>query len=309
MAEAFRRFFCPAKINLFLDVLGRRRDRYHDILSLVCQVDFGDHLLLTLQPEGIGPDFLSCDVPLVPCDFRNTVYRALALFRQVYDFPGRVTVQIEKNIPLQSGFGGGSSDGALFLWHLNELLGRPLDHERLCQIALAVGSDMPLFLHGSPAIVRGRGQRVEDVPLDKVQNLKDLRLILFKPAFAVSTARAYGSFRFDPMPEEVRRTHGEARLGQLLDSMARPGGSLSGYFNMFQSGLSEKFLELALILRDLLSEFGVQAYLTGTGSGCYIPLAISARTDEIMAYLRSTLGPQSFVVETRPLLRPALGLP
>lgn len=300
MGEAFRRIFCPAKVNLFLDVLGRRRDRYHDILSLVCQVNFGDYLRLTLQPDGKGPDFLSCDVPTVPCDFRNSVHRALELFRQIYDFPGRVAVKIVKNIPMQSGFGGGSSDAALFLWHLNELLARPLSFEQLCQVALAVGSDVPLFLHPSPAVIRGRGNIVEGLPDDKLLALKTVRLILFKPAFSISTARAYGNFVLDLIPEDVRRARSEAQMGQLIEGLGRNARQFPDCHNVFQGKVLTKFLELALIFRDVEREFGLQVYLTGTGSGCFIPVMGDLDTADVMAYLRATLGPQAFVVETTP---------
>jgi 4-diphosphocytidyl-2-C-methyl-D-erythritol kinase len=284
-----------------LAVHGRREDALHNISSLIVQVEFGDHVQLRFAEDGACEDFLSCDVPGIPTDGRNSIFRALALYRQVYDFPQRVVIRLEKNIPLESGLGGGSSDAALFLRHLNEMLGRPVRDAELMAIAGYVGSDCPSFLSSSPCVVRETGSRVEPVEVAQLQGLRRMKLIIFKPVVGIPTAWAYEQLdRKGPaaFSEATAANFAIENVLRELETKARPA-SLA---NAFQTLVSERFLELQLIFRDLDIFFRVQGYLTGTGSAGYIPLHEDEDGSSIRQYLTDVLGDAALIVETRPLV-------
>jgi 4-diphosphocytidyl-2-C-methyl-D-erythritol kinase len=296
-----RRFFCPAKLNLVLGVSGVGLDRYHNLTSLVVQVAFGDGIQLRFADDGIHDDFLSCDVPDIPTGPDNTIWRALMQFRQVYKFPQRLVIKLEKNIPYGSGLGGGSSDAALFLRNLNEMLARPLKEKELHILAAQIGADCPLFLSSSPCILRGKGDTVRSVDPSALHGLERMKFLIFKPDFPISTDWAYKQFDKKGLAAIVDSAITGFTIQSLLkDLQLQPR---SHYFtNCFQAIACEKFMELGLILRDLEYYFHVQGYLTGTGSACYVPLPDTDDTTEMRSYLTDVLGPAPFIVETKPLI-------
>src|SRR5215213_4707075 len=151
-------FFCaPAKLNLFLAVTGRRTDGFHDLVSLVAPVAWGD----TLRIEPAKADFsLECNDPAVPCDETNLVLKAARAFRAAGGWGGGAKFFLEKRIPMGAGLGGGSSDAAAALTGLNQLSGGRLTPAALEKLAGDVGSDCALFLRGTPVLMRGRGERI-----------------------------------------------------------------------------------------------------------------------------------------------------
>jgi 4-diphosphocytidyl-2-C-methyl-D-erythritol kinase len=135
------RFFSPAKLNLFFRVLYKREDQYHEIASLFQAVSLGDFLSIEMSEE----DVLSCNDLSLLCDRSNLIMKALDLFRKKTGIKIAVKVHLEKNIPLQSGLGGGSSNAATTLWGLNELCGRPASLRQLQNWSSEIGSDIPFF--------------------------------------------------------------------------------------------------------------------------------------------------------------------
>ncbi len=181
------RVLSPAKINCCLHVTRKREDGYHDIFSLMVCIGLYDEITLA-EAEDIR---VVCEHPDVPEDESNTAFRAARLF---YDNlpPGRphrkkgVSIKIEKHIPVGAGLGGGSSNAASVLRALNTLRGRPYSADRLMEMGLSVGSDVPFFLFRTPAIVRGVGDKITPCP-----NLRPYSVVLFYPGVAVSTGRVY----------------------------------------------------------------------------------------------------------------------
>jgi 4-diphosphocytidyl-2-C-methyl-D-erythritol kinase len=182
-----------AKVNLFLRVLGRRPDGYHELETLVAPIDFADRLEIHADA---GPEFrtlaLTLDVtgdfdlvPQVPANESNLVLRAARALADAVEARGFADIVLEKRVPIAAGLGGGSADAAATLRALNDLWDCGLAEDDLSEVAASVGSDVPALLVGGPALARGRGERVE--PL----SVPSLKLALVSFPFAVSTADAF----------------------------------------------------------------------------------------------------------------------
>jgi 4-diphosphocytidyl-2-C-methyl-D-erythritol kinase len=177
------RILCPAKINLFLHVTGKRPDGYHTLVSLMCRVGLFDRIFLTPAPGDIR---VQCAHPGVPEDASNLAFRAARVF---YEASGRkegIDIRIEKTIPVAAGLGGGSSDAAGVLLGLNHLCGTPFTQAELMRLAGPLGADVPFFIFQAPALASGIGDRLEHYP-----HLKPFPVLLCCPPFAVSTRMVY----------------------------------------------------------------------------------------------------------------------
>ncbi len=176
--------FAPAKINLFLYVLGNMPGGYHEIFTLMLKVSLFDKLTLSvLKGDSVS---IETDMPGLPTDSKNTVYKAIEyFFRNKHIEKKQVNVYIEKNIPVEAGMGGGSSDASAVLKTLNEIM-HVYSEKELFEISKHIGSDVPFFMVDGPAIATGKGGQI-----DKVQ-IKDLiYFIVIKPDFGISTQWAY----------------------------------------------------------------------------------------------------------------------
>jgi len=175
----------PAKLNLTLRVTARRDDGFHEIDSLMVALP-GLHDVLTFSPSD-ALDF-TCDDPSLPVDGKNLVVRAAGAFAVAAGVSEGVRIHLEKRIPSGAGLGGGSSDAAATLLALQELHGNPLDVAKLHELAAALGSDVPFFLHGGPARCTGRGEIVASAPEGLTNSWP---VLLLKPRFPVATVDAY----------------------------------------------------------------------------------------------------------------------
>ena len=154
-------FFSPAKINFFFHVIGKRFDGYHEIVSLLHTVSFGDYL--HFFPSQID-HFTIKGNSQVPLDNTNLVLQALQLFRNKTGWTQPLTIYLQKNIPIGSGLGGGSSNAATTLWALNVLSRLGISNEELQKWSAHLGSAIPFFFSRGCAVCRGRGELVEDQP-------------------------------------------------------------------------------------------------------------------------------------------------
>jgi 4-diphosphocytidyl-2-C-methyl-D-erythritol kinase len=252
----------PAKINLSLAVGPRGDDGYHAIGSIFQAISLSDSIELSLTDEpGIR---LDCD-----CDCRmeeNTMYKAAFLYaealrRDGLPVPG-IGIRADKRIPSGAGLGGGSSDAVAVLKALRELMPGTVDAPRLAAIAAAIGSDLPFFLGGPCAAVRGRGELVE--PLTP---RLDYALVLAKPGFSIATKDAYGLL-------DALRPLAPMRVGDALElSLADTLGSYAGgppaswdFPNDFYEALVGRYPGLAAI-KGRLGELGADfCSLSGSGS-------------------------------------------
>lgn len=187
---------CPAKVNLYLKVIGRRSDGYHDLITLMQPVTLNDELAISHAAAGIG---LECDHPDLPVDERNLAVRAAMAFQAAVSRRFGVRIRLKKNIPLAAGLGGGSSDAAGVLKGLNAISGKPLTASQLHQLARRLGADVPFFLLDGPAWGRGIGDVLTPVVLPTYC------YVLVNPGYQISTAWAYS--RLQPpfvAPAEAR---------------------------------------------------------------------------------------------------------
>jgi 4-diphosphocytidyl-2-C-methyl-D-erythritol kinase len=179
---------CPAKINLFLAVNGKRPDGYHNLTTLFCRIGLHDRILLDMNRKGIS---VSCDHPDVPNDETNTAYRAAETFLSRLNrikkvgFSG-VQIRIEKNIPVGAGLGGGSSNAASVLMGLNHYFNAPFSKKALMEMAAPLGADIPFFIFQKPGIGRGIGDE-----LTPYHGIPGYKVVLVFPKKILSTRRVY----------------------------------------------------------------------------------------------------------------------
>lgn len=178
----------PAKINLFLQVTGKRPDGYHELVTLISPIRLADEV--HLEPGKFGTR-IACSNPAVPTDDSNVAHQAAEVFirhflrrRSLSAFG--VDIAIEKRIPIGAGLGGGSSDAAAVLYGLNEHYGFPFHREDLMEMGLEIGADVPFFIFGQPALATGIGERL--VPY---RDLTPYFVLLLYPGISVSTAEVY----------------------------------------------------------------------------------------------------------------------
>lgn len=180
----------PAKINLFLKILGRRSDGYHEIASLFQTINLFDDLSFSLSDKD---DFTSSDSSL-PIDSSNLVMKALELFRRRTGLIHPVSIKLTKNIPVEAGLGGGSSNAATTLWALNQLFGMPFNDNQLKILGAEIGSDVSFFLSKGTAYCTGRGEVI--LELDALAK-QDVYIV--KPAYGLSTPMVYKNLKINEL--------------------------------------------------------------------------------------------------------------
>ncbi|MGC4378590.1 4-(cytidine 5'-diphospho)-2-C-methyl-D-erythritol kinase [Fictibacillus sp. Mic-4] len=174
----------PAKINLSLDVLGKREDGYHEVEMVMTTVDLADRIELTLLKE--NKIVIESTGGFVPLDARNLAYQAASLLKEMYNVKEGVLIHITKNIPVAAGLAGGSSDAAATLKGLNEIWGLGLSIDQLAELGAKIGSDVSFAVYGGTAIARGRGEIIEHIKTPPA-----CWVLLAKPPIGVSTAEVY----------------------------------------------------------------------------------------------------------------------
>lgn len=239
-----------AKLNLYLDITGRRADGYHLLETVMQSISLADEVTVVVSAgNGIS---LSCDREDVPTDEHNTAYRAAELFMQTAGVSGTVCIDIEKHIPSGAGMGGGSADAAAVLRALDTAYDKPLTEQQLLDIAAQVGADVPFCMAGGTRLCRGIGEDMSEFPAPQGV------FLVVKPEFGCPTGEAYR--RYDENPVAV---HG----GLDKFRAAMPGGYAAEMYNVFQKLYSDERIED--ICRRLELQGAKGAMLTGSGSACF----------------------------------------
>ena len=284
----------PAKINLYLAITGRRPDAYHNLVSLVAPVTWGDEL--DVEPAAAGFT-LACDSAEVPAGGTNLVLKAAAAFAAATGWRGGAAFTLRKRIPLGAGLGGASSNATTAILGLNTLAGSPLDRDGLLGVAAAVGSDCALFLSRTPVVMRGRGERIEPLPKEPYGRIRGMRVLIFKPAFAISTPWAYARLAAEAPRAYVSPGGAEARLAAWIGKAGEPIDDL--LYNTMERPAFSKFAALPLLLERIRARCGVAPRMSGSGSACFALLHEEVDAAPIEAMVRESWGPSAFVVETR----------
>ncbi len=286
---------CPAKLNLLLAVVGRRADGFHELVSVVAPVEFGD----TLAVEPAADFSLTCDDPAVPVDGTNLVLKAAAAFSAASGWTGGAKFSLTKRIPIGAGLGGGSSDAATALVALNELSGGKLLPAALAAVASEVGSDCALFLPGGPVVMRGRGERVERLADPAAAKLRGRRVLIFKPGFSIATPWAFSQLAAKARGSYRTLVDADARVVNLRHVLTTGGAWEKLLFNDLERVAFAKFVALPVLLGQLRAQFGLEPRLSGSGSACFALLPDDAPVAAITAAVRAAWGESALVVETR----------
>ena len=244
-----------AKVNLYLDIIGKRPDGYHELVTLMCPVGLFDTLRLTFQTPGIT---VSCDHPDVPGGKDNLAYTAARRFFRFADLPDAgVAVEIEKRIPAGAGLGGGSSNAAAVLSGLNAHFGFPLSHEQLLEIGKTIGADVPFFIYDKPAVASGIGDIITPLP-----GLPPLPVVLVYPGQILPTRDVYKNFNLGLTKKEKIHTKSIFKLdwGENVHKLL---------FNALEDAAFELRPQAAEAKARLLETGAKGALMTGSGSSVY----------------------------------------
>jgi 4-diphosphocytidyl-2-C-methyl-D-erythritol kinase len=215
------RKFAPAKINLFLHVLRKRPDGYHDIASLMSKITLFDELIFLPRRRGIA---LNCPDSELPASEDNLIFQATKAIFSLTHFQQGIEITLIKKIPLAAGLGGGSSDAATTLMALNELCGLGLRKAQLMKLGATLGADVPFFIFGDSAFATGTGNR-----LSPWENPLQLNIVLINPCFSLSTKMVYESLnlrltkerinysipRFFTLGDIIRQMHNDLEIVSL----------------------------------------------------------------------------------------------
>ena len=249
----------PCKVNLLLNILGKRADGFHELETVLYPVRVCDRLTFARMGQGIR---LSCNVLGLPTDARNLVHRAAAAFLETARVRDGLRLELQKNIPIAAGLGGGSGNAATTLLGLNELFGGPLSPEQLQHIAAALGSDVPFLLQDKPALATGRGEQIQ--PLGGFSALSGAAFLLIHPGFGVATAWAYQ--RLAQFPVALNGQPGRAQKLISLLQTADLGAAGAEFYNSLEAPVLEKYPLLELFQEFLRDNGAAATLMSGSGS-------------------------------------------
>lgn len=243
-----------AKLNLTLDVVGKRPDGYHDLNMIMQEITLGDQISLTL---GTGePWRVLSGSGEIPCDDTNLCIKAARLFFDATGLdPQGLTVEIQKNTPVCAGMGGGSADGAAVLRLLQQHYNQPLSEEQLYQIAEQVGSDVPFALFGGTALAEEKGQI-----LTRISPMPSCHIVLCKPPFPISTPELFRAID----SEDISARPDTDKMMKALRAGDIPEISRNLY-NVFEPVVARTHPEIGEIKKIMLSSGALNACMTGSG--------------------------------------------
>ena len=247
-----------AKLNLTLDVLGKREDGYHDLKSVMQTVSGRDDIEIDV---GTGkPWCLKCDKEGIPTDERNLAWKAAKVYCETLGKdPGGLEIRITKRIPSQAGMGGGSADAAAVLRALNRHYGDPLSIGALAELGAQLGSDVPFCVVGGTCMCEGRGEKLRKLP-----NMPDCIMVVCKPEFSVPTPELYQ--KIDEVAIANRPDNQAMESAILAGDLEKVAHNLC---NVFDPVVTADHLELNYI-KSLFHQYGAVGYqMTGSGSACF----------------------------------------
>ncbi len=240
----------PAKINLTLEVLNQREDGYHNIKSIMQAISLYDYITITIKDSHENSIKLSGSSTQIPYDNKNLVYKAAEKFINKANIKNKeIEIYIEKNIPIEAGLAGGSTDAAATFYGLNEVFNSPLQEEDLESLCASIGSDLNFCLHGGTAICSGRGEQTERI------NTTSNYVTLIKPiGYGISAKEAYKKFALSEKPTIKNFTE---KMAESFDTKF--------LYNSLELALLTDYKELAQI-KELLPE----ALMSGSGPTFFI---------------------------------------
>jgi 4-diphosphocytidyl-2-C-methyl-D-erythritol kinase len=274
----------PCKVNLLLNILGKRADGFHELETILQPIKLHDRLTLSRAGQGVR---LTCSDSNLPTGSTNLVHQAATAFLKASGISDGVQLHLDKEIPIAAGLGGGSANAATTLLGLNEIFGHPLNGQQLHEIAAALGSDVPFFLQDKPALATGRGEKIQ--PLDPFPALRGAAFLLIHPGFGISTAWAYQQLgRF---PEALNGRPGRAqKLIDLLQT-ADPVAAGPAFYNSLEAPALEKFPLLAIYQEFLRAHGAAVTLMSGSGSTTFAVMPTDASARKLESEVQAQFGP------------------
>jgi 4-diphosphocytidyl-2-C-methyl-D-erythritol kinase len=304
----------PAKINLYLAVLARRSNGYHDIQSVVCPVALFDRVTLERSDGAIETIVETADdglAPHLPPSDENLTTRAAKLLKQSTGYRGGAVIRLRKHIPIGGGLGGGSSDAAAVLNGLNRLWRTGATRAELMEIGSGVGCDVPAFVHGGAVLIEGMGEKVSPLAVANPrvgaaqgaaaeENDRNQAgeagwwLVIVNPGFGVSTRDIYSRHQLSLTPGRLTAMDIVSPLKNgEFDLVAK------GLFNSLQETAFRKYPLLAIIRETLLQAGAAGALLSGSGASVFGLARSSRHAQQIAAATSQTLGDSMWVRVSR----------
>lgn len=266
------RVYSPAKINLWLEILGRRSDGYHNLRTVFQSIALFDEMEIELSSTRHE---LCCEGERIPCGEDNIVLRTLKLFLSYLKKRKFFKIKLKKRIPVGRGLGGGSSNAAVLLLALNRLFENPFSLRSLLDMAKELGADVPFFLFGGRALGLGRGDEV--YPLEETDGV----CVLIDPGFEAPTGKVYGAY-----DRLLRREENS----DILEFLWKGEG--------YRNDLFEAALEVLPQLKELkekIEKIGYLPRMTGSGSAFYLPFEKFSEAEEFYDKIRGW-GVRVFIV-------------
>jgi 4-diphosphocytidyl-2-C-methyl-D-erythritol kinase len=250
-----------AKLNLRLDVLGKRSDGYHELLMLMERVTLSDEIEMKMVERGIA---VTCDHSGVPEGEENIAFRAV---KEILAYSSRnvgVEVRIKKNIPVASGMGGGSSNAATVIKGLNQLLKLKLPREKLMVIGAKIGADVPFFLFEGPAIASGIGDQ-----LKKIKKIPKMHFMIINPGIPVSTEWVYKNLGINGKNENGEKEKNDVKLQELPHTFNSKKDVVKVLNNDLERVTIKEYPVIADIKELLLRHGAMASQMTGSGPSVF----------------------------------------
>ncbi|MBN2442374.1 MAG: 4-(cytidine 5'-diphospho)-2-C-methyl-D-erythritol kinase [Spirochaetales bacterium] len=281
------RIQAPAKVNLHLDVLDKRTDGYHNIISLFQSVSFFDTLVIRMENEATGCT-IKGDFPFPQED--NIIKKAAEAFLRASGKKRFLEIDVQKRIPIGAGLGGGSSDAAAVISCLNEVLPNSLSEEKITDILQDLGSDVPYFYVATAALVTGRGETVQPlIPRT------DYSILIIYPGLQVQTAGAYSWLDITRAKRQVRKQYREK---DVIDTYRYNTIETWGFSNSFKEILMQQYPLLESIISDIYTSGALYGNITGSGSALFGLYRKDNEAGAAFGYLKTKYP---FVFLTKPL--------
>ncbi|MBI5787586.1 MAG: 4-(cytidine 5'-diphospho)-2-C-methyl-D-erythritol kinase [Candidatus Schekmanbacteria bacterium] len=270
--------YAPAKINLFLRVLDKRPDEYHNIQSIFHSISLYDELEFTLKPAGID---VRCNRDDIAAP-NNLVYKAARLLQENYNQTQGIDICVNKHIPIGAGLGGGSSDAAVTLMTLNQMWNLKLSVEQLLPLAAKLGADVPFFLYQGAALVEGTGEKITPWPYLACW------VLLVKPDIFISTAWAYRNLD-SGHKWGLTREENYINILQHFWTSGSLGAIATGLLNDFEQLVIRKYPLIQEIKEELLAAGAEGALMSGSGSTVFGLYAHESTARDALTRLKKTI--------------------
>jgi 4-diphosphocytidyl-2-C-methyl-D-erythritol kinase len=272
------------KVNLLLNILGRRPDGFHELETVLHPVSLRDSLSFERQGARLR---LKCNDPLLPTNAKNLVFAAAERFLKTAGIKEGVRIHLEKRIPIAAGLGGGSGNAATTLLAMNELFGQTLSPDQLLPLAASLGSDVPFFLQNRPALATGRGELI--TPLDFFPALAGAWMLLVHPGFGISTPWAYEQLARHP--EALHGKPGRARRLIALLQTSTLAAAGKEFYNALQAPALLKY-PLLQLFQEFFCEHAAPALMSGSGSSTFALAGTRASAETLLEQFKAKFGPQ-----------------